>query len=73
VTFEHLTANTLDPTPSVPYPAAKPKLLIVDDDKGIRIQMKWSSVQAYEVFLAADRKTALEVFSKEHPDLVNLD
>lgn len=51
----------------------KPKLLIVDDDEEIRTQMKWALAQDYEVFLAEDRKTALEVIKKEQPAVVTLD
>jgi two-component system NtrC family response regulator len=51
----------------------KPELLIVDDDEGIRTQMKWALAQDYNVFLAEDRSTALEVFSEHHPQVVLLD
>ena len=32
-----------------------PKLLIVDDDEEIRVQMKWALAQDYEILLAEDR------------------
>jgi two-component system, NtrC family, response regulator len=51
----------------------KPKLLIVEDDEDIRTQMKWAMVKDYEVFLAEDRATALEVLRRETPDVVTLD
>jgi two-component system NtrC family response regulator len=35
--------------------------------------MRWALAEDYQVFLAEDRKTALEVFQKERPALVTLD
>jgi two-component system NtrC family response regulator len=51
----------------------KPKLLIVDDDEGIRSQLKWALADAYDVFLAGDRVTAMEIMTAEKPSLVLLD
>lgn len=51
----------------------KPILLIVDDDDGIRTQMKWALNQDYEVFLAEDRGTAVEAFKEKRPLVVLLD
>ena len=51
----------------------QPKLLIVDDDANLCRQMKWALDQDYEVFLAADRKNALHLFSQERPAVVTLD
>ncbi len=51
----------------------KPKLLIVEDDESIRTQMKWALAQDYEVFLAEDRPSALNIFKTEHPPVVTLD
>ncbi len=51
----------------------KPKLLIVDDDEDLRTQMKWAMANDYRVFLAEDRKNALEFFKKELPPVVTLD
>jgi len=50
-----------------------PRLLIVDDDEDIRSQMKWALAQEYEVQLAGDRATALEVFRDQQPLVVLLD
>jgi two-component system NtrC family response regulator len=50
-----------------------PKLLIVDDDEEIRMQMKWALSQEYEVFVAQDRQQALDVFKMERPPVVTLD
>ncbi|MBP1718479.1 MAG: zraR 26, partial [Deltaproteobacteria bacterium] len=54
-------------------PQEKPKLLVVEDDDAIRTQMRWALSQDYEVFLAEDRKTAMEVFRAEQPRVVTLD
>jgi two-component system NtrC family response regulator len=51
----------------------KPKLLIVDDDEGIRTQMRWALAGAYDVHLAEDRENALAVWKAEKPSLVLLD
>jgi two-component system NtrC family response regulator len=50
-----------------------PKLLIVDDDEEIRMQMKWALAQDYQVSVAEDRQQALEVFRVERPAVVTLD
>jgi len=64
--------SSLHPTPSTLH-ANKPKILIVDDDEEIRTQMKWALVQDYEVYLAEDRKTVLEILKRERPAVVTLD
>ncbi len=51
----------------------KPRLLIVDDDEEIRTQMKWGLTQDYEIFMAEDRPTALELLSEHRPHVVLLD
>jgi two-component system NtrC family response regulator len=53
--------------------AMKPKLLIVEDDSAIATQMKWALAQDYEVLLAEDRATAMELFKQEAPPVVTLD
>jgi two-component system NtrC family response regulator len=50
-----------------------PKLLIVDDDEEIRTQMKWALASDYEIVLAGDRASAIEVFQAEKPMAVLLD
>lgn len=50
-----------------------PKLLIVEDDEEIRTQMKWALAQDYEILLAGDRVTAMEVFRSARPAVVLLD
>jgi len=49
------------------------KLLIIDDDEEIRTQMKWALAQEYDVLAAADRSTALVLFSNHHPQVILLD
>jgi two-component system, NtrC family, response regulator len=51
----------------------KPKVLIVDDDEAIRIQMKWALSQDYEIHFAEDRKGALEAFEGNSPAVTLLD
>jgi len=50
-----------------------PKLLIVDDDDEIRTQMKWALAKDYEIFLAEDRRSAIENFRSNRPSVVLLD
>ncbi len=49
------------------------KVLIIEDDDFVRDQMKWALAAQYEVFLAEDRLSALEILKKEHPGVVTLD
>jgi len=49
-----------------------PKILIVDDDEGIRTQLKWG-LEGYEVLTADSRSHAIELFDLYHPPLVTLD
>ena len=63
------TPDTLHPTPHPLHP----KLLIVDDEEDIRTQMKWALAQDYQVFLAGDRGSAMEIVGKEQPPVVTLD
>ncbi len=51
----------------------KPRLLIVDDDEEIRLQMKWSLNTDYDVVLAGDRAQALTAFRQHKPPVVLLD
>ena len=48
------------------------KLLIVDDDPGMRTQLKWG-FEGFEVHTAEDRNHALEQFNKYQPPVVTLD
>lgn len=50
------------------------KLLIVDDQNGIRVLlMEVFSSEGYETFQASNGKLALEIVRRESPDLVLLD
>jgi two-component system NtrC family response regulator len=51
----------------------KRKLLIVDDDDEIRTQMKWALIDDYEVMVAEDRSTALDLFKAARPPVTLLD
>jgi two-component system NtrC family response regulator len=50
-----------------------PKLLIVDDDEEIGAQMKWALANDYEILLAGDRSSAVEIFRSEKPAAALLD
>ncbi len=49
-----------------------PKILVVDDDPGIRAQLKWG-IEGFEVITADSREAALELLEEYHPPLVTLD
>ena len=51
----------------------KPKLMIVDDDENILLSMKWAFTKDYEIFLAANRQEAIDIFLRERPPLITLD
>jgi two-component system, NtrC family, response regulator len=51
----------------------KPKILIVEDDDFVRNQMKWALAAQYEVLLAEDRLSAMEIFRAQSPMAVTLD
>jgi len=48
------------------------KLLIVDDDKGIQKQLKWS-LSDYDVVLADDRESAVAAVRRYEPKVITLD
>jgi two-component system NtrC family response regulator len=51
----------------------KATLLIVDDDEGIRTQMKWALAPDYTIVQAEDRPSALDAFRQHKPLVVLLD
>lgn len=51
---------------------SNPKLLIIDDDSGIRAQLKWG-FDTYDVITADSREKAIEEFEAHQPSLVTLD
>jgi two-component system NtrC family response regulator len=50
----------------------KPKLLVIEDDEGLQRQLKWA-YDDYEVFVASDRQSAIDVLRAEEPAVVTLD
>jgi len=53
-------------------PVQLPKLLIVEDDPGLQAQLKWA-YEDFEVLLAGDRATAINLLRSEEPSVVTLD
>jgi len=51
----------------------KSKILIIEDDEGIRTQMKWALNEEYEVLLAQNTKEAINIMTQFSPSLVTLD
>jgi two-component system NtrC family response regulator len=51
----------------------KPRVLVIEDDDFVRNQMKWALSAEYEVSLAEDRPSALEILKRERPPAVALD
>ncbi|HEY0043336.1 MAG TPA: PEP-CTERM-box response regulator transcription factor [Allosphingosinicella sp.] len=52
--------------------AARPKLLIVEDDEGLQRQLRWA-YDDYEVLVASDRDAAINMLRSEEPSVVTLD
>lgn len=50
----------------------RPKLLIVEDDEGLQRQLRWA-YDDYDVVVAGDRPTAIDMLLAEEPDVVTLD
>tara|TARA_R110002033_G_scaffold5071_4_gene22698 strand:+ start:1004 stop:2389 length:1386 start_codon:yes stop_codon:yes gene_type:complete len=50
----------------------KEKLLIVEDDPGLQKQLKWA-YDDFDVVVAGDRESAIEMLRAEEPDVVTLD
>jgi two-component system NtrC family response regulator len=51
----------------------KDKLLIIEDDTELSTQMKWGLSEEYQIFIAEDRLSALEIIKKERPLVITLD
>lgn len=51
----------------------KSKILIIEDDDGIRTQMKWALNEEYDVLLAENTKEAINIMTQFSPPLVTLD
>ncbi|HEY0626154.1 MAG TPA: PEP-CTERM-box response regulator transcription factor [Allosphingosinicella sp.] len=50
----------------------KPKLLIVEDDEGLQRQLRWA-YEDYEVMVASDRSSAVDLVRAQEPPVVTLD
>ena len=50
----------------------RPKLLVVEDDPGLQVQLKWA-YEDFEVLLASDRAQAMAALRAEEPAVVTLD
>ena len=48
-------------------------ILVVDDEEGIRTQLKWALAKDYEVFLAGDIDSARKIMTQKSPNLILLD
>ena len=48
------------------------KLLVVEDDSGLQAQLKWA-YDDYQVLIAGDHDSALDLLRAEEPDVVTLD
>ncbi len=53
-------------------PQHRPKLLVVEDDEGLQRQLRWS-YDDYEVIVAGDRPTAIELMRQHAPMVATLD
>ena len=51
----------------------KSKILIIEDDEGIRTQMKWALNKEYNVLLAENTNEAINIMTQSSPPLVTLD
>ncbi len=51
---------------------ARKKLLIVEDDDGLRRQLRWA-FDSHQIFLASEREGAMDLVSRERPPVVILD
>ena len=51
----------------------KPRLLVVDDDEAIRMQLKYALRDDFTLFFAGDRHAAMAAVDEHHPELVSLD
>ncbi|ENY81263.1 PEP-CTERM-box response regulator transcription factor [Sphingopyxis sp. MC1] len=52
--------------------APHPKLLVVEDDPGLQTQLKWA-YEDYEVLVAGDHDSAIDLLRAEEPSVVTLD
>ncbi len=52
--------------------STKPKLLIVEDDEGLQRQLRWA-YEDYDVIIAGDRATAIDLLRSDEPEVITLD
>src|SRR5690606_15655115 len=52
--------------------SSQKKLLVIEDDPGLQKQLRWS-FDDYEVFVAADRESALAQVRRHEPAVVTMD
>ena len=52
---------------------ARPKILIVDDEKGFCLQMRWALAQEYDVLIAQTTAEAKRILKRENPPVILLD
>ncbi|RKY05457.1 PEP-CTERM-box response regulator transcription factor [Candidatus Poribacteria bacterium] len=52
---------------------SKPLVLVVDDEEGIRLQMKWALAGEFDVALASNEAEAMEILKSSKPNAVLLD
>ena len=52
-----------------PETDSRPKVLVVEDDKGLQKQLRWS-LEAYDLVFAADREEAAAAVQRFQPDVV---
>lgn len=50
----------------------KKKLLVIEDDLGLQKQLRWS-LDAYDVYVASDRESALAMMRRHEPAVVTMD
>jgi two-component system, NtrC family, response regulator len=53
--------------------ATREKILIVDDEEGIRTQIHWALTKEYDLFQASSYDEAMKIAAEKKPDLVTLD
>ena len=68
-----LGAELAGPLSALGRVVAVPKILLVDDDMGLRRLVRLTLGPEYDVFEANDGQEAIEVARREHPDLVFMD
>jgi two-component system, NtrC family, response regulator len=51
---------------------SKPVLMIVEDDEGLQRQLRWA-YEDYEVIVAGDRASAIDLLRLHEPSVVTLD